>query len=157
MHLDGISIEDLVEEKKRNSEFLPRKFDLLCLVDGVPHRLPFDRGRYQNPIAVFPFAEGNWYLELYQDNDKLRHDVDESRLPDRDVWLELYKLQDDLNAQLQVMEQPLLNGSYFARGGRLNWIVRFDNERRSMPENFFGPDTPANVRYCGSLDASPVV
>ena len=156
MHLEGISIEDLVQERKRNPEFLPRKFDLLCLVNGVPHRLPFDRGRHHNPIAIFPFAHGNWYLELVQDNGKLRQDADEDRLPDRDIWLELYKLQDDLNAQLQVMRQPLLSGSYFARGGRLNWIVRFDGDRRSMPENFYDTDTPANIRYCGSLDAPDV-
>lgn len=157
MHLNGITINDLVCEKSSNPEFLPHKFDLLCLVHGVPKRMSFDEGRNLHPIALFPFATGNWYLELAQDDNMLRCNVDEKRLPDRDIWLELYKLKDDLNAQLLVMDQPPLSGSYFAHGGNLNWIVRFDEEKTSMPENYYDPETVANIRYCGSLDAPDVV
>lgn len=156
MHLNGISIEDLQAEMFSNSEFLPQKFDLLCLINGVPHRLPYDKGKDLHPIGIFPFS-GNWYLELVQDEGKLRTDVDESRLPNRDIWLEVYKLRNDLNVQLKVMKLPLLKGSYFARGGKLNWIVKFNGDDANMPENYFEPETAAIIRYCGSLDASTAI
>ncbi|MBR1825862.1 MAG: hypothetical protein IJ770_04675 [Alphaproteobacteria bacterium] len=151
MYLNGITVSDLQLEQRENPDFLPKKFDLLCLVHGVPYRLPFDKGREMNPIGIFPFA-GNWYLELNQDEDLLRHQANQNRLPDRNIWLEVYKLQDDLNAQLRVMDKPLLKGSYFARGGNLNWIVKFDGGKEAMPENYYSPETPANIRYCGLLD-----
>lgn len=151
MQLNGISISDLAHEMAENPDFLQKKFDVLCLIHGVPHRLPFDKGRQMNPIGIFPFA-GLWYLELAQEENMLRKDANTDRLPDRDIWLEVYKLQDDLNAQLKVMGQPLLEGSYFARGGKLNWIVKFDGKRSSMPENYYDPETPATIRYCGSLE-----
>ena len=135
-----------------NPDFLQKKFDLLCLIHGVPQRLPFDKGRQMNPIGIFPFS-GLWYLELTQEENMLRKDADTDRLPERDIWLEVHKLQDDLNAQLKVLKQPLLKGSYFARGGNLNWIVKFDDRRGSMPENYYDPETPATIRYCGSLDS----
>ena len=152
MQLAGITVEDLKQEIQSNPDFLPQKFDLLCLIHGVPHRLPFDKGRNMNPIAVFPFA-GNWYLELAQDEGILRHHAGESRLPDRDIWLEVYKLQDQLNAQLRIMDKPLLDGVYFARGGKLNWVVKFDGNRIAMPEDSVSSTTVAIARYCGSLDA----
>jgi len=150
MQTEGITIEDLRNEMSQNPELLLQKFDLLCLVNGVPKRLSFDKGREMNPIGIFPFA-GNWYLELTQEEGKLRHHTDEERLPDRDIWLEVYKLQDALNAQLLAMGQPPLKGNYFARGGRLNWVVTFDGNRVAMPEDSMSSATVANVRYCGML------
>ena len=145
-----ISFQDLRDEMSQNPELLLKKFDLLCLVNGVPTRVPFEKGRDLNPIAIFPFV-GNWYLELAQETEKLRHQVEEKRLPDRDIWLEVYKLQDALNAQLLAMGQPPLEGLYFARGGHLNWAVTFDGNRVAMPEDSLSATAVANVRYCGML------
>lgn len=156
MHLSDISIEDLREEMSRNPDFLPKKFDLLCLVHGVPQRLPFAKGKDLHPIGIFPFAD-NWYLELFQSEEQLRTNADEGRLPDRDIWLEVYKLRNDLNAQLRVMKQPLLKGPYFARGGKLNWIVKFNGADEVMPENYFPAETTAIIRYGGSIDAPTVI
>ncbi|MBQ9271351.1 MAG: hypothetical protein IJ218_03705 [Alphaproteobacteria bacterium] len=151
MKLDGITLKDLSREMTENPDFLAQKFDLLCLVNGVPHRLPFDQGRHKEPIGIFPFA-GNWYLELTQDESQPRSSANEQRLPDRDIWLELYKLQDALNAQLRAMGKPLLSGSYFARGGNLNWIIRINGSKEPMPENYYPTDTLANIRYGASLE-----
>lgn len=156
MHFNGISIEDLREEMSRNPEFLPMKFDLLCLVNGVPRRLAYDKGKDLEPIGIFPF-KGNWYLELFQSEGQLRADADENRLPDRDLWLEVYKIRDDLNAQLKIMKQPLLKGEYFARGGKLNWVVKFNGADEAMPENYYDDDTTAIIRYGGSLDDLTVI
>lgn len=150
MKANDITFKDLTDEMTSNPELLPQKFDLLCLVNGVPQRLPLEKGMNQNPIGIFPFA-GEWYLELAQEEGKLRHQVDEKRLPDRDIWLEIYKLQDALNLQLRAMGQPELLGSYFARGGRLNWVVTFDGNHVAMPEDSVSASTEANVRYCGML------
>ena len=150
MSATGIGFEDLKNEMAQNPELLLQKFDLLCLVNGVPKRLSFDKGCEMNPIGIFPFA-GNWYLELAQEEGKLRHHVDEKRLPDRDIWLEVYKLQDALNAQLLAMGQSPLEGNYFARGGRLNWVITFNGNRVAMPEDSVSSATVANVRYCGML------
>jgi hypothetical protein len=147
---NGITFKDLQNEMASNPDLLMQKFDLLCLINGVPKRLSFEEGRTKNPIAIFPFAS-DWYLELAQDEGMLRHHVDESRLPDRDIWLEIYKLQDALNLQLRAMGQPELLGSYFARGGRLNWVVTFDGNRIAMPEDSCSSTKAANVRYCGML------
>ena len=146
MKANNISFADLKTEMVNNPELLQQKFDLLCLINGVPQRLPFEKGKDLNPIAIFPFA-GNWYLELAQDEGVLRHHTTESRLPDRDIWLEVYKLQDPLNLQLRAMGQPLLQGAYFARGGHLNWVVTFDGNRVAMPEDCCSQTTVANVRY----------
>ncbi len=146
----GITFEDLRNEMSQNPDLLLQKFDLLCLINGVPQRVPFDKGRNLNPIAIFPF-NGNWYLELAQEQEVLRHQVDEVRLPDRDIWIEVYKLQDALNAQLLAMKRPPLEGLYFARGGGLNWAVIFDGNRVAMPEDSISATTVANVRYCGML------
>ena len=151
MCVNGISISDLSHEMSENPDYLPQKFDLLCLVNGVPYRLPLDKGRDMNPIGIFPF-HGNWYLELAQDENMRRCNASENRLPDRDIWLEVYKLRKDINAQLRAMGKPLLEGSYFARGGKLNWIVKFGNDSDSMPENFYDSEEPATIRYCGLLD-----
>lgn len=150
MKANEITFADLTAEMTSNPDLLQQKFDLLCLIDGVPKRLPFDEGRTKNPIAVFPFA-GDWYLELAQDEGVLRHRVTESRLPDRDIWLEIYKIQDPLNIQLRAMGCPPLEGMYFARGGRLNWVVTFDGNRVAMPEDSCSSTKAANVRYCGML------
>lgn len=150
MSAAGISFEDLKNEMSQNPELLLKKFDLLCLINGVPQRVPFDKGRELNPIGIFPFV-GNWYLELAQEEGKLRHQVDEKRLPDRDIWLEVYKVQDSLNAQLLAMGQPQLEGKYFARGGRINWVVTFDGDHVAMPEDSASATTVAVARYCGML------
>ncbi len=150
MSATGISFEDLKNDMAQNPKLLLQKFDLLCLVNGVPQRLPLEKGMNQNPIGIFPFA-GNWYLELAQEEGKLRHQVNEKRLPDRDIWLEVYKLQDALNAQLLAMGQPPLKGMYFSRGGGINWVVTFDGNKLAMPEDSVSAPTEANVRYCGML------
>ncbi len=150
MRENGITIKDLTDELSRNPELLQQKFDLLCLVNGVPQRLPLEKGMNKNPIGIFPFA-GEWYLELAQEGGKLRHQVNESRLPDRDIWLEIYKLQDALNAQLLIMGQPPLKGMYFSRGGGINWVITFDGNKLAMPEESVSATTVANVRYCGML------
>lgn len=150
MKADGITFADLNAEMVNNPELLQQKFDLLCLVNGVPKRLPFDEGRTKNPLAIFPFA-GNWYLELAQDEKMLRHHINEARLPDRDIWLEVYKIQDQLNLQLRAMGRPLLQGTYFSRGGGLNWVVTFDGNRVAMPEDSVSSAMEAIARYCGSL------
>lgn len=153
MAQNSITVEDLTREMSQNPEFLPRKFDLLCVVDGLPTRVPFDRGRHLNPVAIFPFV-GDWYLELEQQTEMPRASADIDRIPDRDIWFEVLKIADDLNAQLKAMNKPQLLGSYFARGGYLNWIVRASEEdgKFKCEENYYASDVKATIRYCGKLE-----
>ena len=149
MRLYGISITDLLNVKK--ADFLPRKFDLLCENNGRMQRVPFDEGVSKSPLGLFPFADRNYYLEFAQQTNKVRAEAKEEKLPERDFWVDVFYIRDDINAQLELLEQPLLKGAYFARGGKLNWIVKMTEETEIMPENFYPDDTPANICYIGNL------
>ncbi len=128
-------------------------FDLLCLVNNRLQRLPFDKGRYKNPVGIFPFADSPCFFELEEKEDIPRKLVKEARLPSLEFCERAYKVKNGLNTCLKLLHKPILQGSYYAVRKfpcNVNWIVSFDDcGNENLPSDFYGDSELAKVRYCG--------
>ena len=137
---------------------LSDEFDLLCIVDGKPKRLPFNTGRSLSPLAIFPFPNDTHYIELDEQEEK-KHtdkDVDTSRLLDREFCDYVFKIKNRLNLYLKALHKPLLEGCYLADSNYMQgcgWIIGFDdNEFNTLPSDYYGGNLPAKLRYSGTFN-----
>ncbi len=121
-------------------------FDLLCEVNGVKKRLPFNEGKNLNPIGIFPFKETGLYLLLNEFGECERTTVAEDKIPTLYQWMQIFNQKEDINCALMQLKKPVLNGNYFARQHNMNWIVLFSNHS-PMPADFFEKNAQAKIRY----------
>ena len=69
-------------------------FDVICLIRGVKVRLPFDVGKDLNPYGIFPFANENWFLELYETKGECSRTLaEELKLPSLSEYAKLYNIR----------------------------------------------------------------
>ena len=143
------------KKKKRKSKSYD-EFDLLCLVDGQKIRLPFSKRNFGTPLAIFPFKHSVEYIELDEVENK-KHtdkDVDEDHLLDEAFCRNVFKIKKQLNAYLEALKKPILDGEYLADSEYMpgcGWIVSFDNKYDTLASDYFGGNTPAKLRYMGYL------
>lgn len=130
-----------------------KKFDLLCIVDGVPVRLPFDEGKELSPIGVFPF-QSNIYLE-FGEVEKTRNLIGEEFIPKITLWDSIFNLKIPLNKVLERLGQPILDGLYYANPRTsekdVNWIVNFRNNQLILDTEYYDADDVAKARFVGEL------
>ena len=126
------------------------QFDLRCLIYGVWKRVPFEEGKDQRAIGLFPFKDDNHYLGFWEDEFS-RQFADEKRLPTIDFCERILPLLPKINRALDILGKPRLQGEYYARTNRsdgLNWIVAFDeNNLTSLSDDYYDSPEMAKVRY----------
>ena len=109
----GITTEDIIIAT--NERACRKAMDLLCEVDGVKKRLPFEEGKSKKIVGIFPFAND---IFLYvEERETVRTDVDETKIPSRDIFDELHKVRAELNEALSSLGLPIVDGFYFSLCG----------------------------------------
>ena len=156
------ALKKIAKHFKKNKPAKPYKlsdeFDLLCIVNGKKQRLPFSSGQHLSPIAIFPFAKDNRYIELDEQEGKKHtdEDVDESRLLDRGFCDHVFRIKDRLNLFLKALNKPLLEGAYLADSNYMQgcgWIIGFDdNDFHTLSSDYYGGNLEAKLRYSGTFN-----
>ncbi len=140
--------ENLLPRRFQEGSF--EQFDLRCLVYGVWKRVPFEEGKDQRAIGLFPFKDDNHYLGFWE-GEFSRKFANEERLPTIDFCEQLLPLLPKINLALDILGKPRLQGDYYARANRsdgLNWIVTFDESRLdSLPCDYYDTPDMAKMRY----------
>ena len=153
----GLTIYDVHGYLRKISH---HQFDLLCRVDGEEKRLPFEEGKNNNPIGLFPFKEDSHYIEFAEVSECTRIHADETGLPTVGFFQEILPLMDEINACLKDLKQPVLDGYYFAnKQDNLNWIVYLsgNDEAEELSVDYYGRAETAKIRYLGSLCKGGVI
>lgn len=145
-----ISLSDIaLGSADQTSKHFP--FDLLCKIGDKYSRLPFDRGRNYNPIAIFPSLDSHLALSLTETADEVyRNNLDESNIPTYSFWREIFYKRNALNKALRELGAPIVDGCYFAEpmiGSRPNHIVAFNPDDRTLAEDYYNKNEKAKVRY----------
>ena len=143
----GITTEDIIIAT--NERACRKAMDLLCEVDGVKKRLPFEEGKSKKIVGIFPFAND---IFLYvEERETVRTDVDETKIPSRDIFDELHKVRAELNEALSSLGLPIVDGFYFAEPiiitWQPSWVVGW-NKVGDFCSDYYDFDVPAKVRYC---------
>ncbi|MBR1648723.1 MAG: hypothetical protein IJ689_03890 [Alphaproteobacteria bacterium] len=149
MWKEGISLDEISLHLMPESPQEPQEFDLLCEVEKVKIRVPIEQGKFLNPIGIFPFTS-NFWLSLKETDVKVsRKFINESAIPSIKIFEEIFALKDRLNAVLNILKAPVLEGNYFAQGQDLNWVVRFGDNQSKFDCAYYNDEYTAKVRYCG--------
>ena len=143
----GITTEDIIIAT--NERACRKAMDLLCEVDGVKKRLSFEEGKSKKIVGIFPFAND---IFLYvEERETVRTDVDETKIPSRDIFDELHKVRAELNEALSSLGLPIVDGFYFAEPiiitWQPSWVVGW-NKVGDFCSDYYDFDVPAKVRYC---------
>lgn len=144
----GITTEDIIIATNERASRKP--MDLLCEVDGVKKRLPFEEGKSKKIVGIFPFAN-DIFLHVEEREETVRTDVDETKIPTCDIFDELHKIRVELNEALSSLGLPIVDGFYFAEPiitmHQPSWIVGWNKEGKFCSD-YYDTNVQAKVRYC---------
>ena len=150
MEQNGVSPRDIViamSDRRR------RSMDLLCEINGEKVRLPFEEGKNEKVIGIFPFSSKT-YLCVEETTETTRKGADEASIPTFNFFKELYVVVDELNDILTKLNLPIVEGVYFAEPTKTMydpyWIIGIDE--RGFTSDYYGSDATAKIRYCGIFE-----
>lgn len=130
---------------------LPIEFDLLCLVGDREIRMSFEKGKSQKVIGIFPFRHSSLYLDVEESKMTQRCKVDNDCIPKIHVWEDIFRMINPLNECLNILQLPILEGSYFAKQNHSskddNLIIKIEQDKKQLNFGMFSFDTPAKARY----------
>ena len=150
MDKNGITAKDIIVavSNKRKAEM-----DLLCLVNGKKVRLPFEKGKKETVLGIFPF-KSNVYLYAEETGEVIRTGAIEERIPTYDFFRELYVIKKELNEVLEELGLAPIEGAYFVEPiaclQRPSWIVAIDE--KGFSSDYYDNDVKAKIRYCGTFE-----
>ena len=150
MKKNDISLRDIaivMSDRRRAT------MDLLCEINGKKFRLPFNEGKNEKVIGVFPFS-CNTYLSVEETQEVTRMGANESKIPTFDFFRELFVVIDELNDTLSRLKLPIVEGVYFAEPTKTltdpYWVIGIDE--RGFTSDYYGSDVTAKIRYCGTFE-----
>lgn len=153
MGANHITLNDLQYAQNPKQANSHEMYDLLCVIDGIEQRIPFDIGKDLNPIGIFPFANVNTSLDLTETTEIRRSEIKkaENLMSVNFCKWTSYDLE-KLNAKLSELHKPILDGYYHIRNAEhlpeQCWVAHFGAERgENMPIDFYDDSFKAKVRY----------
>ena len=151
MQENEISVDDITRALRPGTS---ETFDLVCLVDGKPTRVPFEEGKDKNPIGICPKKKLKSYLSLEETGMVSYPDLSEKdKLADEDLCILFMEVRPELNERLRELGKPILSGDYWINGHELSgigyWMARIREDKLKV--DYYDAQHKAKVRKIGHL------
>ena len=139
----NLSVSDISEATDSH------EFDLMCYVNEKFVRLPYEQGKDKQVIGVFPFKDCSFYIDCDETRELETPFVLKNYLLSMDIWEDLARIKDKLNACLKSVGLPVLSGRYYtATYSNKYCIIDFsDGNKRTDVYCFQIGENKAKVRY----------
>ncbi|MEE6206640.1 MAG: hypothetical protein VZR95_01120 [Alphaproteobacteria bacterium] len=155
MQDNNITVADITATIKAQSRpQVQENFDLLCEINGIRKRLPFDTGKDLNPIAIFPRQNLKFFLSL-EETGMISYPAanEKEQLADEDLCTLLMEVRPELNEKLRELGKPIVSGDYWLNGHELSgvgyWMARIREDQLKV--DYFDASKKAKVRHIGHL------
>ena len=154
MQAKGVTVADINAAIKAQRQ-VDETFDLVCLINGVLTRIPFEKGRELSPVGIFPRKNLKFFLELDETGEISFPSVEEKReMPDDDLFTLISEVRPELNEKLRELGKPLVSGNYWLNGHEVGdhigyWIAHMRDDK--LVVDYDNKTSRAKVRKIGHI------
>lgn len=155
MEQNDVSIANIQQaQRAKNQPKIDETFDLLCEINGVLKRVPYETGKDLDPKAIFPRKNLKFYLSFEETGMVPYPPLSEKdKLADEDLCTLLMEVRPELNERLRELGKPILSGDYWLNGHELSgtgyWMARIREDQLKV--DYYDAKHKAKIRIIGHL------